>query len=98
MTAVAAPSSGYDSEQNLKETINADIDIERAAAGEAHLRNTTVQNVSWTGITITVKDRETKLPKTLVDNVSGIVQAGPQTHFLPNLSRGEKKARKAPAD
>lgn len=54
----------------------AGIDIEQQAAAEGHLHNTTVHHISWKGITVTVKDRETKLPKTIVDNVDGIVEAG----------------------
>ncbi|GAB1320197.1 hypothetical protein MFIFM68171_10407 [Madurella fahalii] len=68
--------SRYNSEQNLREKAYTDMDIEQAAASQAYLRNTTVHNISWKGITVTVKDRETKLPKTLVDNVDGVVQAG----------------------
>ncbi|KAK0646654.1 P-loop containing nucleoside triphosphate hydrolase protein [Cercophora newfieldiana] len=52
------------------------IDVERHAVAEAHLRNTTIRNISWKGVTVTVKDRETKLPKTILENVEGIVEAG----------------------
>ncbi|KAK4135363.1 P-loop containing nucleoside triphosphate hydrolase protein [Trichocladium antarcticum] len=63
-------------EPNTKEAPGSDTDIEKFAAAEAHLRNTTVHNISWQGVTVTVKDRETGLPKTLVDNVHGLVKAG----------------------
>lgn len=53
-----------------------DIDVERHAATEAYLRNTTVKNISWHDITVTVKDRETKQPKVVVDKVEGYVEAG----------------------
>ncbi|KAL1875208.1 hypothetical protein Daus18300_003279 [Diaporthe australafricana] len=56
-----------------------DIDIEKqrgGAAGSHLLRNTTVHNISWSGVTVTVTDRETKQPKTLVDNIQGYVEAG----------------------
>lgn len=56
-----------------------DTDIEKqhgSAAGSHLLRNTTVHNISWSGITVTVTDRETKQPKTLLDNVQGYVEAG----------------------
>lgn len=52
------------------------LDIERSAAAELHLRNTTVRNISWRGVTVTVKDRETKQQKVIVDNVEGYVEAG----------------------
>ena len=51
-------------------------DVERAAVAEAHLQNTTVRNLSWKGVTVTVKDRETKQAKVIVDSVEGIVEAG----------------------
>lgn len=56
-----------------------DTDIEKqngGGAGSHLLRNTTVHNISWSGITVTVTDRETKQPKTLLDNVQGYVEAG----------------------
>lgn len=52
------------------------MDIESHAVAEAYLQNTTVRNISWRGVTVTVKDRETKQPKTIVDNVQGYVEAG----------------------
>lgn len=52
-----------------------DRDIEKQQ-GSHLLRNTTVHNISWSGITVTVTDRETKQPKTLLDNVQGYVEAG----------------------
>ncbi|TDZ71817.1 ABC transporter G family member 11 [Colletotrichum trifolii] len=51
-------------------------DAEMMGAPDAHLLNTTVHNISWEGIEVTVKDRETKKPKNLVDGVDGIVEAG----------------------
>lgn len=56
-----------------------ETDIEKqdgGGAGSHLLRNTTVHNISWSGITVTVTDRETKQPKTLLDNVQGYVEAG----------------------
>lgn len=58
-----------------------DTDIEKQPGGGggdgSHLlRNTTVHNISWSGVTVTVTDRETKQPKTLLDNVQGYVEAG----------------------
>lgn len=51
-------------------------DIEEGGSAEAHLVNTSVKNITWSGVTVTVKDRETKQPRTIVDNVEGIVEAG----------------------
>ncbi|GKT52073.1 ABC transporter G family member 12 [Colletotrichum spaethianum] len=50
-------------------------DAEMGAA-DAHLFNATVHNVSWDGVEVTVKDRETKQPKKIVDHVDGLVEAG----------------------
>lgn len=55
---------------NLKE------DLEGGDRADAHLINTTVKNITWSAVSVTVKDRETKQPKTIVDHVEGIVQAG----------------------
>ncbi|KAL9637135.1 MAG: hypothetical protein Q9164_002388 [Protoblastenia rupestris] len=40
------------------------------------LFNSTVKDFSWQGVTVTVKDRNTKEPKRLLENVSGNVKAG----------------------
>lgn len=70
------PSSGNSTEAERKNVIVDGIDIEQHAVAESHLVNTTVKNISWKGVTVTVKDRETKEPKNIVDNVEGIVEAG----------------------
>ncbi|KAK3379345.1 P-loop containing nucleoside triphosphate hydrolase protein [Lasiosphaeria ovina] len=72
MTSATSDDSSLD--RAPKET--GPVDIERRAVAEAHLQNTTVRNISWRGVTVTVKDRETKLPKAIVENVEGIVEAG----------------------
>lgn len=51
-------------------------DIERQALSKSLLGNTTVQNFAWRDVTVTVKDRVTKQPKAILENVSGIVNAG----------------------
>lgn len=53
------------------------VDLEHNTLAGAHLRNETVYNISWSGVTVTVKDRETKKQKAIVDNVEGYVEAGP---------------------
>jgi hypothetical protein len=45
------------------------------------LLNSTINNITWRGVTVTVKDRETKQPKAIVDNVEGIVEAGLSTRL-----------------
>ena len=50
-------------------------DLERGATSES-LYNSTIKNLSWHGITVTVSDRKTKAPKQLLDDVNGEVKAG----------------------
>ncbi|RAH72587.1 putative ABC transporter [Aspergillus aculeatinus CBS 121060] len=52
-----------------------DFDLER---NEAHqfLMNNTVQSFAWSDLRVTVKDRRTKLPRQLIDGISGSVQQG----------------------
>lgn len=52
------------------------MDIEQKAVDDAHLRNTTIQNFVWRGVTVTVKDNKTKKPKAILDGIDGIVRAG----------------------
>ncbi|KAI9650563.1 hypothetical protein NHQ30_000581 [Ciborinia camelliae] len=51
-------------------------DVEGSAVDDTHLKNTTVQNFIWKDVTVTVKDNETKQPKAILDDVSGVVAAG----------------------
>ncbi|RDW72071.1 hypothetical protein BP5796_08105 [Coleophoma crateriformis] len=55
---------------------NHNVDIEQGAADDAQLMNNIVQTLAWQRVTVTVKDRKTKLPKTILDCVDGIVEAG----------------------
>lgn len=60
------------------------LDVEQQPVGtDTHLQNTTVQNFSWRGVSVTVKDRETKQPKVIVDNVEGHVEAGESSFLSP---------------
>jgi hypothetical protein len=52
------------------------VDLEQKVVDEAHLRNTTVHNFTWQGVTVTVKDRKTKQPKVILDGIDGTVRAG----------------------
>jgi ABC-type multidrug transport system ATPase subunit len=52
------------------------LDIEQKAVDDAHLMNDTVRNFGWQGITVVVKDRKTKEPKAILENVEGFVKAG----------------------
>ncbi|KAH6890536.1 P-loop containing nucleoside triphosphate hydrolase protein [Thelonectria olida] len=52
------------------------MDPEQAPVAEKHLVNTTVKTFTWRGVTVNVKDRDTKQSKSIVDSVEGIVEAG----------------------
>ncbi|KAH6619468.1 P-loop containing nucleoside triphosphate hydrolase protein [Chaetomium sp. MPI-SDFR-AT-0129] len=52
------------------------MDSEQLPIAEKRLLNAPVETLSWSGLTVTIKEGKTGQPKTLVDNVEGIMQAG----------------------
>ncbi|EAQ87375.1 hypothetical protein CHGG_03994 [Chaetomium globosum CBS 148.51] len=52
------------------------MDSEQLPISEKRLLNAPVETLSWSRLTVTVKEGKTGQPKTLVDNVEGIMQAG----------------------
>jgi len=89
---MAVESTPSESVKEHYESVN--VDVEQHAVAEAHLKNTTVRNITWKDVTVTVKDRETKVLKAIVENVEGIVEAGISSSCLwcwisttSNLSR-----------
>lgn len=42
----------------------------------AQLTNTNIRSFGWKGVTVQVKDRQTKEPKNLLTDVNGFVRAG----------------------
>lgn len=42
----------------------------------AQLTNTNIRSFAWRGVTVTVKDRQSQQPKTILSDVNGIVKAG----------------------
>lgn len=50
-------------------------DIELKPLATSHL-SSTITSLSWTGVSVTVKDRETKQHRAIVDNAEGVVHAG----------------------
>lgn len=83
MALTNTSSDSAEAERGPKNAQN--VDIEKQAVADAHLKNTTVQNISWKGVTVIVKDRVTKESRPIVDNVEGIVEAGmyPRDHRPP---------------
>lgn len=51
-------------------------DVELNHIASAHLINDTVNNLSWSNVSATVKDRQTKQPKAILSESSGYVEAG----------------------
>jgi hypothetical protein len=52
-------------------------DIEKMIGGDyAQLTNTNIRSFGWKGVTVTVKDRQSQQPKTILSDVNGIVKAG----------------------
>lgn len=51
-------------------------DIELSAVDDTHLKNTTIRNFIWKDVTVTVKDNKTKQPKAILNDISGVVEAG----------------------
>lgn len=52
------------------------VDVEQKAVDDAHLRNTVVKTFAWQGVKVIVKDHKTKEPKAILDDVTGLVEAG----------------------
>jgi len=83
MSNASVAASGSIEMDNVNKRLPQDvfnIDIEQTAVDDAHLMNNTVRNFVWQGVTVTVKDHKTKLPKTILENVDGIVEAGKFQH------------------
>lgn len=52
------------------------LDLERHVTEDAHLINDSVRSFAWEGISVTVKDKKTKEPKTILTSVDGVVRPG----------------------
>jgi hypothetical protein len=75
--------------------LNGSIDIEMSTptldvewdAGSQFLMNHSVKNFSWSGLTVTVKDRQTKKARDLINDISGDVQQGTFSYLQESLIR-----------
>ncbi|KAL1958807.1 hypothetical protein VTO42DRAFT_3644 [Malbranchea cinnamomea] len=56
--------------------LDSDVDVEANPDHHAFLVNNTVKSFSWKGVTVNVKDRETKAQKSILSNASGHVEQG----------------------
>jgi hypothetical protein len=54
---------------------SANYDVEKNS-DYAHLSNTSVRSYAWENVTVSVKDRATKEPTTILSKCSGVVNAG----------------------
>lgn len=57
------------------ETPSSTVDLERNDDSQ-FLMNHSVHNFSWSGLTVTVKDRQTKKARDLINDISADVQQG----------------------
>ncbi|EDN99528.1 hypothetical protein SS1G_02382 [Sclerotinia sclerotiorum 1980 UF-70] len=76
-TSTLSQASGkaeQDSDMELRNQFMTDVEL--AAVDDEHLKNTTVRNLIWKNVTVTVKDYKTKEPKAILDDLSGVVEAG----------------------
>ena len=76
------PNSGRTAENSITRPKKAMVeyelsthDLEHGAASEP-LYNSSIKDLCWHDVTVTVNDRKTKAPKRLLDNVTGEVKAG----------------------
>lgn len=71
------------------------FDIESNAAS-SFLKNDSVQSFQWTNLTVTVKDRKSKRPLSLISDVNGYVQQGmtEQWDVIENISRKKEEEKK----
>jgi hypothetical protein len=53
-----------------------ELDIEQHAHDTSYLNNRVVESLSWNDISVTVRERETKKPKKILDGIRGYVAAG----------------------
>ena len=61
-------------EVERKEVKDAGVDAENAES--AVFYNSTISEFSWRDVSLTVKDRKTKKPKPLIQNLNGEVHGG----------------------
>jgi hypothetical protein len=52
------------------------VDVEQKMLDDCHLMNDVVRNYCWQGVKVVVKDHETKAPKAILQDISGVVEAG----------------------
>ena len=65
-------------------------DVEKNGGDYAHLTNTSIKSFGWEGISVTVKDRQTKQPKDILSSVNGMIKAGKTSlslHYSTTLTR-----------
>lgn len=62
--------------QSYSQQDSFEVDIEKTVVDGSYLKNDSVRSFAWKGINVTVKDHKTKPPKSILQDVSGIVEAG----------------------
>ncbi|KAL7804797.1 P-loop containing nucleoside triphosphate hydrolase protein [Trichoderma aethiopicum] len=76
-------------EDGTNEATVAGIDVEMNYADNAHLVNDTVTSFAWSNLEVTVQDRNTKAPLTILSNATGNVCAGEMLAILGPSGSGK---------
>lgn len=66
-----------------------DKDLELNAIPSAHLTNDTVQSFGWRAMNVTVKDRATKSPLSILTDANGLVEAGEMIAIMGSSGSGK---------
>lgn len=61
------------------------MDSDQLPVTENRLVNTTVHNIAWSNVAVSINDRWTRKPKAILDDVEGLVKAG--SSFPPVIGR-----------
>lgn len=81
-SALASVSSGEKNSPAVDADHTWAVDIEQRPVSNAYLLNRNVRHLIFRGITVTVKDKQTKQPHAILDNIDGVVNAGRYICFL----------------
>lgn len=84
------PTSAFDGSIGTScPTLDGDVELD---GGSRYLTNHSVKNFSWSGLTVTVKDRQTKKARDLINDIGGDVQQGMFVEFFAGDSDSDSLA------
>jgi ABC-type multidrug transport system ATPase subunit len=82
-TATATPANGH------RDNNESDKDLELNTVPTAHLINDIVQTFGWQDINVSVKDRVTKSPLSILTNANGLIKAGEMVAIMGPSGSGK---------